>query len=381
MVVSGWIILNFYTALLLILLLIFQGKTIHTKSGEKFVYLVTMTLVLVVSETIGHIGELYPEKFMVYMKFGYYIIYALDPVDYLLAILYINCWLDESTTVLKKTTLFLYRAFMAINFVLITVSVLFDLKWFYYFEGYDYVRGPYFFVRGVIILIFCALLSVYTLLNSKSIYQDYRKPIFALPTLALVGALLQIFFTNLNTTYATIAIGLLVLFFYLQAKNLDVDYLTGALNRRGLDIKMDEYVRTALTSGQRFSAIMMDLDFFKEINDEYGHQEGDNALKTVSAILYKVFSNNAYIGRFGGDEFCVITDIANPDELEEKLEMIDDEIDLWNYKNDKKYKLQMSMGDMIYDPAKGMSAKEFQNAIDELMYIDKRDHHKEDDRR
>ncbi len=344
-------------------------------------YLVTMTLVLVVSETIGHIGEIYPEKFLVYMKFGYYIIYALDPVDYLLAILYINCWLDDNTIVFKKATLVMYKSFMVINFLLITVSVLLDLKWFYYFDGYDYIRGPYFFVRGVIILIFCALLSVYTIMNRKSIYQDYRKPIFALPTLALVGALMQIFFTDLNTTYASISIGLLVLFFYLQAKNLDVDYLTGALNRRGLDIKMDEYVKSALSNGQRFSAIMMDLDFFKEINDTYGHQEGDNALKAISSILYKVFSNKASIGRFGGDEFCVLAEISTRDELEEKLEMLDDEIELWNYKNDKNYKLQLSMGDMIYDPAKGMSTKEFQKAIDELMYIDKREHHLEGDRR
>ncbi len=381
MVVSGWIILNFYTALLLILLLIFQSKTIHTRSGGSFVHLVVMTLFLVISETIGHIGELYPEKFFIYMKFGYYIIYALDPADYLFAILYINCWLDESKTVLKRPFLILYRSFMGINFLLITISVLFNFKWFYYFDGLSYMRGPFFVLRGILILILCFSLFVYVILNRNNIYPEYIRPIFALPSLALIGAFLQIFFTELNTTYASISIGLLVLFFYLQAKNLDLDYLTGSLNRRGLDIKMEEHIKAAIANKQKFAAIMFDMDHFKKINDNYGHQEGDNALKALTTILYTVFYKNSYVGRFGGDEFCVITDIGDQDKLKEKLDMVDDEIDKWNYKNEKPYKMQVSLGSMIYDPTNPMTIKDFQIAIDERMYINKREHHLADNRR
>ena len=202
-----------------------------------------------------------------------------------------------------------------------------------------------------------------------------------MPLISLFGAILQIFFTELNMTYASIAIGLLILFFYLQTKNLDIDYLTGALNRRGIDIRMEDKIRNSLSSGHKFSAIMMDLDRFKEINDTYGHNEGDYALKIVSNILFKVFSNDAVIGRFGGDEFCIVSEINSQDELEERLEMVEDELDKWNYKNEKPYKLEISMGSMIYNPANAMTMKQFQIAIDELMYIQKRKHHLADNRR
>ena len=343
MAIPGWIILNFYTALLLGLILIFQGKTINTKSAERFVQLVVMTLILVLAETVGHIGELRPEKFFIGMKIGYYIIYALDPADYLLAILYIDCWLDSSKAKMQKQFNILYRVFMGLNFLLVTISVLFNLDWFYFFDGYSYIRGPYFLIRGAFVLIFCLLTVVYVVLNIKAIFAGYEKPILALPLISIGGAFLQIFFTDLNMTYASITIGLLILFFYLQTKNLDVDYLTGTLNRRGIDIVMEEKIKFSISSGHKFSAIMMDLDRFKEINDNFGHNEGDYALKVLSNILFKVFSEDAAIGRFGGDEFCIVSGIDTPDELEEKLDLMEDELDKWNYKNEKPYKLEVSM--------------------------------------
>ncbi len=382
MVIPGWIILNFYTALLLILLLIFQGKAIQTNSGKKFRKLVTMTLVLLMSEAVGHIGEIYPGRLLFLAKIGYYIIFALDPANYLFAILYINCWLDDSLqTRGRKIITGAYQAFVAINFILVTVSTVFDLKWFYYFEGNQYMRGPLFMIRGALLLVFCLLLSFYTLCYRKKIYSGYRTAIFALPTLAMAGALLQIIFTGMNMTYASIAIGLLILFFYLQAKNLDVDYLTGALNRRGLDIRLEEAVKNANSSGKPFSAIMLDLDRFKAINDTYGHTEGDYALKTVANVLFKVFPTRAHIGRFGGDEFCVVSEISDPDELDKKIEIVDDELDKLNYKRERPYDLEVSMGHMVYDVESKMTAKEFQMAIDELMYIQKRKHHLSDKRR
>ena len=230
-------------------------------------------------------------------------------------------------------------------------------------------------------MIFCLLLSVYTLIYRNSIFEEYRLAIFSLPTLAMIGALLQIVFSGMNMTYASISIGLLILFFYLQAKNLDVDYLTGALNRRGLDIRLEEAVKNANANKKPFAAIMLDLDRFKAINDKFGHLEGDHALKTVADVLFNVFSSRSYIGRFGGDEFSIVTEISDPLELEEKIEVVEDELDRINYRREKPYDLEVSMGYMIYDIDTKMSAKEFQMAIDELMYIQKREHHLADKRR
>ena len=382
MQIPGWIILNFYTALLLVLLLIFERKTIHTTAGDRFVSIDLMTLILLASETIGHIGEIYPEKYLFLTRIGYYVIYALDPADYLFAILYINCWLsDTDRTKGRKYFVLSYWIFVVANLVLVTVSTLFDLKWFYYFDGTAYLRGPLFLFRAVLLMLFCLLLSVYTVIYRSSIYADYRKAIFSLPTLAAIGALLQVLAPDMNMTYASIAVGLLILFFQLQSKNLDVDYLTGALNRRGLDIRLEEAIKNALTSGRTFSAIMLDLDHFKQINDTYGHIEGDFALKKVAEVLFQVFSQKAFIGRFGGDEFCILTEIQDEHALSDIVDIVEDELDKWNYKKEKPYAIEVSMGSMVYDPSARMSAKQFQMAIDELMYEKKRSHHLADNRR
>ena len=380
--IPGWIILNFYTALLLVLLLIFQRKTIHTKTGDRFISLDIMTLLLLLSETVGHIGELHPEKYLVLAKVGYYMIFALDPADYLFAILYINCWLSD-TNKKRGSHLFVlaYRIFVITNFVLVTVSVIFNLKWFYYFDGATYSRGPFFLARAVLLMVFCLLVSVYTIIYSESIFPDYRRAIFSLPTLAAIGALLQVVFPDLNMTYGSIAVGLLILFFQLQSRNLDVDYLTGTLNRRGLDIRLEEAIRNAQAGGKTFSAIMMDLDHFKDINDTYGHIEGDYALKKVAEILFEVFSQYASIGRYGGDEFCVLTDVQDEAKLSEAVELLEDELEKWNYKKEKPYSIEVSLGSRVYDPSSKMNAKQFQMAIDELMYNQKRSHHLADNRR
>ncbi len=382
MEIQGWIILNFYTALLLILLLFFERKTIRTSAGDRFVQLDIMTLILLAAENIGHIGELYPERLVWMTKIGYFLIYALDPADYLFAILYINCWLGETGRVTgRKAFLWAYRIFVILNASLVTISTVFNLKWFYYFEGNEYSRGPLFMVRAVLLMVFCLSLSVYTIVYRDSIFSGYRAAIFSLPTLAAIGALLQVVFPDFNMTYASIAVGLLILFFHLQSKNLDVDYLTGVLNRRGLDIRMEEAVRNALATGKTFSAIMLDLDKFKAINDTYGHLEGDYALKVVAQVLFRVFSQKSAIGRFGGDEFCVITDITSREELLEKIDYVEDEIEVWNYKKEKPYNIELSMGYMVYDIEKAPDAKSFQIEIDELMYMEKRKHHLKDNRR
>ncbi len=382
MEIQGWIILNFYTALLLILLLFFERKTIRTSAGDRFVQLDVMTLILLASENIGHIGELNPERFLWLTKIGYFLIYVLDPADYLFAILYINCWLGETGRVKgRKAFLWAYRIFVILNASMVIISQLFNLKWFYYFDGMTYNRGPLFMVRAVLLMVFCLLLSVYTIIYRDSIFSGYRVAIFTLPNLAAAGAFLQIVFPSLNMTYGSIAVGLLILFFHLQSKNLDVDYLTGALNRRGLDIRMEEAVKNAQATGKSFSAIMLDLDRFKTINDVYGHLEGDYALKVVAQVLFRVFSQRSAIGRFGGDEFCVITDITSKQELLDKIDLVEDEIEMWNYKKEKPFDIELSMGYMVYDTGKALDAKSFQIEIDELMYIEKRKHHLKDNRR
>lgn len=84
------------------------------------------------------------------------------------------------------------------------------------------------------------------------------------------------------------------------------DALTGVLNRLGLDERLDEEIERAGRTGVECAVLMGDLDHFKALNDRYGHQAGDAALRQVAATVSARIRRLDTVGRFGGDEFVVV---------------------------------------------------------------------------
>ncbi|KUI99464.1 sensor domain-containing diguanylate cyclase [Vibrio sp. MEBiC08052] len=84
------------------------------------------------------------------------------------------------------------------------------------------------------------------------------------------------------------------------------DPLTGIYNRMKLDELMREYLDQSGKSGREFSIILIDIDYFKTINDEYGHLVGDNTLIEMTRLLQQSLNKPNEIGRWGGEEFVVI---------------------------------------------------------------------------
>ena len=375
--IPSWVVLNFFTSFLLILLLMFQNKTSRLQKGRKYSAILTCTLILLISETIGRVGENNPDNLLFLARIGYFLIFILDPVDILFAVNYVDCWMDEGNSKPRRMFKEAFRAFAIANGVLVTLSSLLGLRWFFYFENGIYYRGSFFIVRALLVMLFIILLLVYTVVFRKDFLSEYKNMILMLPFFALLGAIGQVFFYNMDTTYAGISLGCLVLFFFFQSNDVNIDYLSGVLNRRGIDIKLDDMIKNSQSSGKNFGAIMMDLDNFKTINDTFGHEEGDRAIKYMADILTNSFDKDTAIGRFGGDEFFVITDnISKADldkiiaEVREKLAHIRDKRG-WN-KN-----VDVSCGYSIYVSSSNMTREQFADILDSLMYIEKEDHHKE----
>lgn len=86
------------------------------------------------------------------------------------------------------------------------------------------------------------------------------------------------------------------------------DSLTGLLNRRAYDAKIDQaYRRTLRLRGENLSLILFDLDYFKNINDEFGHQYGDEYLKKMASAMMAIIRQDVdFAFRCGGDEFAVL---------------------------------------------------------------------------
>jgi diguanylate cyclase (GGDEF)-like protein len=85
-----------------------------------------------------------------------------------------------------------------------------------------------------------------------------------------------------------------------------IDTLTGLINRRGFDRRLAEEVSRAQRYGTQLSLVMIDLDGFKEINDEHGHATGDALLRAVGVLLNSELRTADVAVRFGGDEFALM---------------------------------------------------------------------------
>lgn len=84
------------------------------------------------------------------------------------------------------------------------------------------------------------------------------------------------------------------------------DALTGARNRRFLDQRLQESVAAAMHTGKPLSFLFIDIDFFKKINDNHGHQTGDRVLTEVADIIYSQLRNVDVLARYGGEEFALL---------------------------------------------------------------------------
>jgi diguanylate cyclase (GGDEF)-like protein len=101
------------------------------------------------------------------------------------------------------------------------------------------------------------------------------------------------------------------------------DGLTGIANRRHFDIRLEGDFRRAIRAGGELSLLMADIDSFKLLNDEYGHQAGDQCLRQVAnALTSVVLRTEDLVARYGGEEFAVIlpwTDHAGALEVAERM--------------------------------------------------------------
>jgi len=105
-------------------------------------------------------------------------------------------------------------------------------------------------------------------------------------------------------------------------KNAQTDPLTGLYNRKYLERFIENVLYKGKQKNKPCGILMVDIDYFKLINDNYGHDIGDIAIKTISNTLIDVVSEDDVIIRFGGEEFIVILNDCNEEKLQNTAEEI-----------------------------------------------------------
>lgn len=159
------------------------------------------------------------------------------------------------------------------------------------------------------------------------------------------------------------------------ADEAHTDLLTGILNKRTFEKRVEEALRQDHDSRKK-AIILIDLDNFKGVNDTLGHAYGDKVLVGVGDILKRVFHVEDYLGRLGGDEFCVYLNISDIQQgnylshIKEKCNELSQEFRN-NYTGENNtYKISASIGVAVF-PEHGDSFADLYKCADEALYNSK----------
>ena len=235
----------------------------------------------------------------------------------------------------------------------------------YFFSSYKHYMSKILFASAM-----CALRIV--------LFYVYHKRTPILEVSSMEGSALQIL--NTITIFFCISViaficskdsqeleGKLVEYNNQLQRQANTDALTGLFNRRKAMTYIEEVVRH---SEKGFSLCICDIDFFKKVNDNYGHDFGDRVLEEVSAVFREEMQGKDMAARWGGEEFLLLFPDLNGDEAYIRLEQIRKRIkDTVVELNGQKVRVTMTYGLAEYDFAGGIDGtiKE----ADEKLYMGK----------
>ncbi len=158
---------------------------------------------------------------------------------------------------------------------------------------------------------------------------------------------------------------------YQQAESsATTDYLTGLPNARSLFLQLDRELARCKRDNSSLTVMVSDMDGFKQINDRFGHLEGNRVLRLFSHALKETCREYDYVARMGGDEFVVIAPGLTPDAALKKAESLRELVKQVGKEVCNEDILSLSVGRSVY-PDDGLDAEELLAEADRRMYVEK----------
>ncbi|MEA1975770.1 MAG: sensor domain-containing diguanylate cyclase, partial [Bacillota bacterium] len=150
-----------------------------------------------------------------------------------------------------------------------------------------------------------------------------------------------------------------------------IDDTTNLFNKRELNRVIKLELSRAIRNKTSIAVIIIDLDYFKEYNDFYGHLKCDEIIIVLANILKSVFKRSYdFVSRFGGDEFVILVSNVEKNSLKDLIEKLKKEIDLINIEHKKSSynKITVSIGAVISHPDIEMTSEILLNQADKALY-------------
>ena len=168
-----------------------------------------------------------------------------------------------------------------------------------------YARGEYFYIYVVMYYVSMLYLMVATVRTAAAFQNRSRTLIYPLTLFLGAETVIQIALPSLHVTWLCVTLLSVLYYIYCSEMWNQLDALTGLLNQ-------NSYLnRTAEMRRSGGVLVVFDVDDFKQINDRYGHLQGDVCLAEIADCIKKAYARSGYCYRAGGDEFCVLMENAD----------------------------------------------------------------------
>ena len=172
-----------------------------------------------------------------------------------------------------------------------------------------------------------------------------------------------------------VAVGMILILLEDQIRKSDYlayhDELTGLPNRRLLEDRLEQALARANRKGNKVAVLLLDLDHFKQVNDTFGHRIGDLTLQQVVTRLASRMRASDTLARSGGDEFTVISDVADAEGAQVLVSNLEMAFTVPFKMEGKLIHTGLSIGLALY-PDDGRTPDELYAAADQAMYVSKR---------
>ena len=231
-------------------------------------------------------------------------------------------------------------------------------------DGLGFIGGPLRYSAHVVSALYLAFLLILVIINSKNNHIVQSIVLFICLAFVVAAVIIESFFNDGSTIQilnTTIAVSTLVYYLYLYLERTQTDGLTGLFNRESF------YVDEAKMDSRVVGVIQFDMNGLKYINDNFGHSEGDKALKTIAEAINASISSNMCAYRLGGDEFVVLVTGGDEDAIKETIAKFKEEINKTNY--------HCSVGSS-YRQGRDIPLKALIKESEEEMYKDKEEFYK-----
>lgn len=359
--------------LLSIVLMSQRQFTAASATQRRFNNLIYVTIVMLVVDATCWLID--GERFL----FARELNFALETIYYTLHVLLPYLWALYVEGALSTDLPAANRriAFATVPLVLFIIALFFNLEYGFVFtidtqNVYHRAFGVYFYA----LLSYAYLIygSIRSLIKAKgAAWADDRKRYYTMAFFAVLpslGGFIQLFFYGVSLNWILASVSILLVYLDSQNRQISADPLTSLNNRRELSkFLLRELGEREQPRSGALSLIMMDVDGFKQINDTYGHFYGDGVLIHVSQILKASCKNtNAFLARYGGDEFCIVLPPNTEVDAEELIARVHANVANWNQLHPEMKPIGLSIGYAEWDPKKDLSYESLLDRADERMY-------------